>query len=111
MDAPGATALLDAEVAELCALPYSYWQTALNTTYEKHVTELVPGRRTYRLTVSVIERMSPAGPSGGPGRAVRERLVGRRVSQRHRVSRSHRPDPASRSATVWVCGFKPMWTI
>ena len=58
MDAPGATALLDAEVAELCALPYSYWQTALNTTYEKHVTESAPGRRTYRLTVSVIERMS-----------------------------------------------------
>lgn len=101
MDAPGATALL---VAELGALPYRYWQTVLSTTYEKHLTESAPGRRTYRLTVSVIEQMSPAGPSGGPGHAVRERLVGRR-----RVFK--RPDPASRSATAWVCGFIPMWTI
>ena len=50
------TALLDAELAELCALPYSYWRAALNTTYEKTVTESPPGRRTSRLTVSVIKQ-------------------------------------------------------
>ena len=50
------TALLDAELAELWGLPYSYWRAAVNTTYAKTVTESPPGRRTSRLTVSVIER-------------------------------------------------------
>ena len=50
------TALLDAELAELWGLPYSYWRAAVNTTYAKTVTESPPGRRTSRLTVSVIAR-------------------------------------------------------
>ena len=57
------TALLDAELAELCALPYSYWRAALNTTYEKTVTESPPGRRTSRLTVSVIKQAAGSGHS------------------------------------------------
>ncbi len=48
MNFSGVATLLDADVAELCALPDSYWQTALHTIYEKSVTE--SAHRTARPT-------------------------------------------------------------
>ena len=52
--------MLDRELLALQTLSYGYWRAAVNTTYEKSLTDPQRPGRTYRITVTVIEE--PARP-------------------------------------------------